>query len=44
VDYSALNPVVWGSFIGFSVLVWLAVRLHGARHPGYPGTLPGRDG
>ncbi len=39
-DYSPLNPIIWGVFLGFAVFVWAAVRLFAARHPDYPGEIP----
>jgi len=43
VDYSALNPVIWGLFIGFVGVVWITVRSHRSKHPGYPGKWPEKD-
>ena len=35
-DFSAFNPLVWGLFIGFVVLVLALERIFRARHPDYP--------
>lgn len=35
-DYSPFNPVVWVSFFGCIVLVYLSVKIYHLRYPNYP--------
>lgn len=42
-DYSAFNPMAWGAFGAFVLLVWAAVRLFKAKYPDYPGGWPETD-
>lgn len=36
-DYSPFNPLVWGLFLAFIAIVWIAVRLFRRTYPEYPG-------
>ena len=38
-DYSPFNPTVWGLFLAFAAVTWIAVRLFLRRHPDYPGKI-----
>lgn len=41
--YSAFEPLVWGLFGGFVVLVVAVERIFRARHPDYPGVPDKRE-
>jgi hypothetical protein len=42
-DYSPFNPLVWGLFLAFVAVTWIAVRLFRKAYPEYPGG-PGSGG
>jgi hypothetical protein len=35
-DYSPLNLVVWLTFVGFVIVVYLIVKVYHSRYPYYP--------
>ena len=35
-DYSPLNLVVWLTFVGFAIVVYLIVKVYHNRYPYYP--------
>ena len=44
-EYSAFNPIVWGTFIGFVALtvgIVVAFKTHQLGYPGNPGDTPAR--